>query len=110
MDVAEIEVRLEALGVEPDRALVERLGLDQLVARVVDVREVDDRGHQVRIDHERLAIRRGGFRHPMIVPIVEPRGFHEVLGGEGGLRIGKRRGAGDGGLPADGRAARFERP
>ena len=33
LDVAEIEVRLEAIGVEADRALVERLRLDELVAR-----------------------------------------------------------------------------
>ena len=50
MDVAEVEVRLEAVRVEADRALVERLRLDQLVARVVDVGEVDDRRHQVGID------------------------------------------------------------
>ena len=50
MDVAEVEVGLEALGVDPNRLLVERLGLDQLVALVVDVRQVDERRHELRVE------------------------------------------------------------
>ena len=56
----EVEVRLEHVGLEHDRALVERLRLGDLVARVVDVGEVDQRRHQVRIDLQRPAV--GGGR------------------------------------------------
>ena len=37
MDVTQVEVRLEALRIEMQGALVERLRLDELVAPVVDV-------------------------------------------------------------------------
>ena len=43
IDVSEVEVRLEEIGFQPDRALVKGLRLDQLVGRVVNVRKVDER-------------------------------------------------------------------
>ena len=54
-------MRLEEIGIEADRALVERLRFGELVLAVVNVGEVDQRGHKVRIDLERLPIpvRRG---------------------------------------------------
>ena len=65
-------MRLEAFGIETDGAFVERLGFDHLVAGVVDVGQVDDRRHQVGVDHQRLAI--GGRRllHLPAIPIIEP--------------------------------------
>ena len=71
MDVPEVEVRLEAVGVETDRPLVEGLGFDHLVARVVNVGQVDDRRHQIGIDHERLPVRRGRSLHVPIFAVVE---------------------------------------
>ena len=44
----EVEVRLEDLRLERDGALVECLRLGDLVARVVDVGEIDQRRHEVR--------------------------------------------------------------
>ena len=72
MDVAEVEVGLEAVRLQPDRALVERLRLDHLVARVVDVGEVDDSRHEIGVDDERLPVRRGRLLHVPLVAIVEP--------------------------------------
>ena len=71
VDVAEIEVRLEEVGLETDRALVERLGLDQLVVAVMDVRQVDERRDQVRIELERLAIGGGRLFLPIRPAVVE---------------------------------------
>ena len=54
-------MRLEEIGIEADGALVERLRFGELVLAVVNVREIDQRGHQIRIDLERLSIPgRGG--------------------------------------------------
>ena len=53
MDVAEVEERLEALGIHPHGFFVQRFRFDELVALVADVREVHDRGHQVRIEQQR---------------------------------------------------------
>ena len=50
LDVSEVEVCFETLGVEADRSFVECLRLDELVARVADVGQVDNRGDQIRID------------------------------------------------------------
>ena len=86
----EVEVRLEALRLEPDRALVERLGLDHLVARVVQVGEVDDPGDEIGIDHQRPPIGRRRLLHRPLVAIVQARGLDEVLRGELSLRIGER--------------------
>ena len=55
-DVSKVEVRLEAIRLEADRPLVERLRLDQVIMRVVDVREIDDGGHEIGIDDQRLPI------------------------------------------------------
>ena len=77
MNVPQVEVRLEALRLEADRPLVERLGLDHLVARVVEVGEVDDRRDEVRIDHQGSPVRRRGSLHRPFVPVVETRGFDE---------------------------------
>jgi hypothetical protein len=71
VDVPEIEVRFEAVRIEADRALVERLRLDELVARVVDVRQVHDRGDQLRIDDERLPVRRRSLLHVLRLPVVQ---------------------------------------
>ena len=87
MNVPEVEVRLETLRIEEDRPFVERLGLDQLVARIVDVGKVHDRRNEIRIDDQRLAV--GGCRllHLAAVAIVQPRSLREVLGGQRPLRI-----------------------
>ena len=90
MDVAEVEVGLEAVRIQADGTLVERLRLDHLVARVVDVREIDDRRHEIGIDDERLPVRRGRPLHIAVLAIVQARTFDEVLGGERGLRIAER--------------------
>ena len=90
MDVAEVEVGLEAIGVQADRLLVERLGLDQLVALVVDVRQVHDGGHELRIEQ-----RAPGGRPPPPLEIarraiVEFGAFEEVLGRQGPVGGGNR--------------------
>ena len=72
VDVAEVEVRLEAVLVEADRALVERLRLDQLVLRVVNVGQVDDGRHELRIDHQRPPIGRRRVPHLPLVAVVQP--------------------------------------
>ena len=82
VDVAEVEVPLEDVGIEADGALVERQRLDQLVVGVVDVGEVDERGHQRGVDLERPAVRQ---RRPSLVgraAVVERRGEGEVLLGQ----------------------------
>jgi hypothetical protein len=56
IDVAQIEMRFEEIGLQADRALVQRLGLGQLVATVVDIRKIDERRHEIRIQFQRLAI------------------------------------------------------
>src|SRR5262249_32441865 len=56
VDVPEVEVRLEEVGLESDCPLVERLCLDQLVAAVVDVGQIDQRRNQIGIELERPAI------------------------------------------------------
>ena len=71
LDVSEIEVRLKRLGVEPDGSLVERLRFDQFVAGVPDVREIDERGHEIRINDERPPVRGRRRFHVPFVPIVE---------------------------------------
>ena len=91
VDVAEVEVRLEEIGLEADRALVERLRFGELVAAVVDVREVDQRGDEIRIELERLAIRRRRLLLRRLVAIVERGCRAEVLLGQRGVA---RRGAG----------------
>src|SRR5262249_41375447 len=46
-DVSQVEVAFEDIWFERDRSLVQRLRLGDLVSRIVDVREVDDRRHQI---------------------------------------------------------------
>ena len=58
--------------------------------RVVEVREVHERGDEVGIDHQRLAVGGGRLLHLPLITIVEPRSFDEVLRRERGLRIGER--------------------
>ena len=77
----EVEVRLEHLGLERDGALVERLRLGDLVARVVDVGEIDQRRHEIRIDLERAPVGRGSPLEILRIPVVEDRGRGEVLVG-----------------------------
>ena len=71
VDVAEVEVGLEEAVVETERAFVERLRFRQLVARVADVGEVDDRGHQVRVVVQRLAVGARRFLLPVGCAVVE---------------------------------------
>ncbi len=78
----EVEVRLEEIRLEADRALVERLRLGELVAAVVDVGEVDERGDEIRIELERLAVRRGRLLQLRLVAIVERRRRAEILLGQ----------------------------
>ncbi len=89
MNVAEIEVGLEAVRIEADRPLVKSLRFDHLVARVVDVGEIDDRRHEIGIDDERLPIRCSRPLHVSLLAIVQAGAFDEVLRGERGLRIGE---------------------
>jgi hypothetical protein len=72
MDVAEIEVRLEAVRLERDGALVEGLGFNQLVASVMNIREIHERGHEVWIDDQRLPVRRRRLLDFPLVTIVKP--------------------------------------
>ena len=83
-------MRLEEIGLEADRALVQRLRLGELVAAVVDVREVDQRRHEIRIELERLPI--GGRRllELRLVAIVERRAGAEVFLGERRVSDGNR--------------------
>ena len=83
MDVAEIEVRLEVGRIEQNRPLVERLRLGQLVARVADVGEVDDRRDQFGIVLERAAVGLRRLFLPLRRPIVQQRSHEEVLLGAG---------------------------
>jgi hypothetical protein len=68
VDVAEVEVRLEEVVIETQGAFIERLRLGQFVARIADVGEVDDRGDQVRIVVQRLAVGARRFLLPIGVP------------------------------------------
>ena len=87
--------------IEQDRALVEGLRLGQLVARVADVGEVDERRHQIRIVFERAAVGLRRLLLPLRRPIVEQRSHQEILlgarvSGRAGQQIGlsaRRRGA-----------------
>ena len=97
MDVAEIEVRLKTIGVEPNGSFVNGLGLNQLIAFVVNVREVDQGGHQERIEHQRFAIRRARRVKIRVLTVVEfgalekELGRHgEVGGGDALVAIGAR--------------------
>ena len=89
-------MRLEEVRFEADGALVQRLRFDELVAAVVDVREVDDRGHEVRIELERLAVRLRRILARQLAPVVERRAGAEVFLGErrvarfGGAHVGRR--------------------
>ena len=78
----EIEVRLEEIGLEADGALVERLRFDELVPAVVDVRQVDQRRDEIRIEFERLPVRGGGLLELGLVAVVERRAGAEVFFGE----------------------------
>src|SRR5262245_28369290 len=83
---------LEEVGLEADRALVERLRLDQLVAAVVNVRQIDERRAEIRIELQRLSICRRRFRELGLVGIViERRTGPEVLLGELGVAWRDRR-------------------
>ena len=78
-DVAKVEVRLEHVGVERDRALVQCLGFRDLVARVVDVGEVDQRGHEVRIQLQRAPVAAHGLVIPLGISVVGIRRFEKRL-------------------------------
>ena len=81
MDVAEVEVRLEVGRIERDGALVKGLRLGQLVARIADVGEVDQRRDQIRIFLERAAVGLDRFLDALRRPIVEQRSHQEILFG-----------------------------
>ncbi len=51
--VAEVEVRVEDVGIQPNRTFVQRLRLGNLVTCVVNVGEVDERRHHIRGQVER---------------------------------------------------------
>jgi len=55
VDVAEVEVSLEHVRLEDNRAFVQRHRLDEVLFDVVNVREVDERGHEPRVDLQRAA-------------------------------------------------------
>ena len=67
--------------IERDGALVERLRLGQLVTRIADVREVDQRRDQIRIFFERAAIGLDRLVHPLGRPIVQQGSHQEILFG-----------------------------
>src|SRR5262245_26875559 len=70
VDVAQVKMRLEEIGLQTDRALVKRLSLRQLIAAVVNVGEVDERSNQVRVQLERLAICARCRFEVRLVPVV----------------------------------------
>ena len=75
-------MRLEDVGLEHDRTLVEGLRFGNLVPRVVDVGQVDERRHEVGIDLQRAAIRGKRLVEMSRVAIVDRRGGDEfALGG-----------------------------
>ena len=78
-DVAQVEVRLEHIGLEGDCAFVERLRLGNLVARVVNVRQVDDRGNEVRVNFERTPVCPGSIVELAGVPAVEACTGQKIL-------------------------------
>mgnify|MGYP007118308432 CR=1 FL=1 len=65
-------------GARPE-SLVERQRLDQVVLRVMDVGEVDQRGHEPQVDLERLPVRRRGLLAFLRGAIVQRRRDGEVL-------------------------------
>ena len=71
INVAEVEVRLEEVRLEANRALVQRLRFRQLVMAVVNVREVDQRRDEIRIVFQRFPIRSSRFVLTAFIPIVE---------------------------------------
>ena len=99
VDVAQIEMCFEEVRLEADRAFVERLRLHELVAAVVDVRQIDERRDETWIVLQRLSI--GGCRVvlPVFVAVVERGRGAEVLLGEidvadrhsGSFLVGRRR-------------------
>ena len=78
-DIPQIEMRLEHTRLERDRALVERLGFGQLVSRVVDVGEIDERGYEIRINFQRAAIRVERIIEMIGVAVVQRRCQREFL-------------------------------
>jgi glucokinase len=70
-DVPQIEMRLEHVRFECDRAFVKRLGFGQFVSRVVDVREIDQSRHQVGIDGKRPAISVECLIEVIRIPVVQ---------------------------------------
>ena len=55
-NISEVEVGLEHVWIERDPALVERLRLRDLVARVVNVRQIDQSGNEIGINLKRQAV------------------------------------------------------
>ena len=78
-DVPEIEMRLEHTRFKRDRALVERLGFGHLISRVMDVGEIDERGHEIRIDFQRSPIGVERIIEMIGVAIVQRRCQREFL-------------------------------
>ena len=72
-------MRLEEIRLEADRTLIERLRIRELVASVVDVGQVDQGGHEIRIQLQRLSIRGRGALEFRLVPIVQERACAEIL-------------------------------
>ena len=94
-------MRLEEIGLEADRPFVQRLRLDQLVAAVVDVGEVDERGDQYGIVLERLAVRAAAWSSVASSPSSSADAGAEVLLGQRGIAARDRRArAGGGGAAA----------
>ena len=81
-------------GLQADRALVERLRFRQFVAAVVDVGEVDEGRHEIRIVLERLAVRRRSLLARRVVAVIERGRRSEEVLGDGGFANGGRRGPG----------------
>ena len=91
VDVAEIEMRFEEVGLETDGALVQRLRFRELVAAVMNVRQVDERRRQRRIDFERPPINSGRFVDGRGVAVVKCGRRQKTLFGHRRVPLGNRR-------------------
>lgn len=81
---------LEHVGLERDRALVQRLRLGNLISRVMDIGEVDQGRHEVRINLQRTSICGCGLLHVGRIAIVEDGCREEKLLRRGGFRLRHR--------------------
>src|SRR5207253_2361390 len=81
VDVTQVEMRFEEVGLEANRTLVEGLRFDELVMSVMNVRQVDQRRDKIRIELQSLSIGgRGSVALGLVAVVQRGSGTEIVLG------------------------------